>query len=288
MKLTFEKINKIKKEYNKNGFVLIKNFLPKNKCKKALNWLNKKNKKKLAKTWTEQEPGVDLAVYFVVHKKNSILASIAKNKKVLDLASKLVEDKVYIYSSKVNLKAAWCGAVEYFHQDLVYWKDRGYPRNDMLSAMVFLEKHNDENAPLKIFPKTHKLGFIKHAPFINVNGLAKYMVPPKKLYELNKKFGVHTINADVGDVLFFHMGCVHGSGHNISGKSRTVVLSQLNTFNNIPKNVVKNSKRFNLKRAKREFDESKRRSHWFKNKYLSQLNSKQLTFSAPITSIEKK
>ena len=80
---------------------------------------------------------MDLAVYFVVHKENSILASIAKDKKVLDLASKLVDDKVYIYSSKVNLKAAWCGAVEYFHQDLVYWKDRGYPRNDMLSAMVF-------------------------------------------------------------------------------------------------------------------------------------------------------
>ena len=158
----------------------------------------------------------------------------------------------------------------------------------MLSAMVFLEKHNDHNAPLKIFPKTHKLGFIKHAPFINVNGLAKYMIPPKKLNELDKKFGVYTVNADVGDVLFFHMGCVHGSGHNISEKSRTVVLSQLNTYNNIPKNVEKNSKNFNLKRARREFDESKRRSLWFKKKYFSQLNSKKLTFSAPITNIEKK
>ena len=49
----------------------------------------------------------------------------------------------------------------------------------MLSAMVFLEPHNDINAPLNIFPKTHKLGFIRHDPFINVNGLAKFMVPPK-------------------------------------------------------------------------------------------------------------
>ena len=74
-----------------------------------------------------------------------------------------------------------------------------------------------------------------------MNGLAKYMVHPK-LSELNKKYGVHTINADVGDVLFFHMGCVHGSGHNISGSNRTVVLSQLNTFNNIPKDVEKTQK----------------------------------------------
>ena len=68
--------------------------------------------------------------------------------------------------------------------------------------MVFLEKHDNHNAPLKIFLK-HKLGFIKHAPFINVNGLAKYMIPPKKLNELDKKFGIYTVNADVGDVLLF-------------------------------------------------------------------------------------
>ena len=71
---------------------------------------------------------------------------------MIELASKLVDDEVYIYSSKVNLKAAWCGAVEYFHQDLVYWKDRGYPRNDMLSAMVFLEKHNEKRT-IKNFSK---------------------------------------------------------------------------------------------------------------------------------------
>ena len=69
MNLSNVKINKIKKEYSKNGYVLLRKFLPKNECAQALKWLNKKNKKKLANTWTEQEPGVDLAVYFVVHKK---------------------------------------------------------------------------------------------------------------------------------------------------------------------------------------------------------------------------
>ena len=53
------KFSKYKKEYEKNGFVLVKNFLNKKKCKETLNWLNSKNKKKLAKSWTEQEPGVD-------------------------------------------------------------------------------------------------------------------------------------------------------------------------------------------------------------------------------------
>ena len=84
--------------YQKKGYVLVKNFIDKKKCKKALNWLNNKNKKKLAKSWTEQEPGVDLAVLFVIHTLNKNPVSIlANDKKVLNLESKLIEDEVYIY-----------------------------------------------------------------------------------------------------------------------------------------------------------------------------------------------
>ena len=287
--LNTKKISDYKKTYQKKGYVLVKNFIDKAKCKKALAWLKSQNKKKLAKSWTEQEPGVDLAVLFVVHSlTNNPVSKLANDKKILKLASELIEDKVYIYSSKVNLKAAWCGAVEYYHQDLVYWRDRGYPREDMLSAMVFLDPHGENNAPLNIFPGTHKLGFIKHEPFINLNGLAKFMVGPKKLSQLEKKFGLDTINAKPGDVLFFHMGVVHGSGHNISPNDRAVVLSQLNAESNVPNEVESNSRKFNLQRAKREYLESQRRLKWFKNKFKNQLKSKKLTFHAPIVGQEKK
>jgi ectoine hydroxylase len=281
-------LSNTKKKYDSDGYVLIKNFIDKKKCSTALKWLNKKNKKKLVKSWTEQEPGVDASVYFVVHDKKNPISNVINNKKIMKFAKYLVDSDVYIYSSKVNFKAAWCGAVEYFHQDLVYWKYRGYPRNDMFSVMVFLEDHNDQNAPLNIIPKTHKLGFIEHQSFTNINGLSKSMVPPKKLTSLERKYGVVRINAKPGDVLFFNMGCVHGSSHNISPKSRTVVLSQMNTYDNKPKNVEFNSRKFNLLRAKKEIVEAKRKLKWFEEKYKKQLKSKKLTFHAPITSTEKK
>ena len=277
-----------KNKYDKDGFVLLKNFISKSDCRNALKWLKNRNKKKLVKSWTEKEPGVDAAVYFVVHKEKNLISNLVNNKKIMKFASYLAGDQVYIYSSKVNFKAAWCGAVEYFHQDLVYWKHRGYPRNDMFSIMIFLESHNDQNAPLNLIPKTHKLGYIKHKPFININGLSKSMVSPKKLTELEKKYGVYRVNAEQGDVLFFHMGCVHGSSHNISPKSRTVILSQINTFSNKPKNVETNSRKFNLMRAKREVLEAKRKLKWFEKKYKKQLNSKKLTFHAPISPEETK
>jgi len=268
-----KKFSKYLSEFEKKGFVLVKNFFKKKSCEKAARWLKFKNQKKLAKSWTEQEPAVPLAVYFAIHRNDTPISKLAKNKSLLNFASKLINDKVYIWSSKVNLKVAWCGTAEYYHQDMVYWKDRGYLKDKMMSAMIILESHKINNAALHVFPGTHKLGFIKHEPFININGLAKFMISPKNLDKFKKKFGVKVVEAEPGDVLFFHASLVHGSGHNISSDGRMVILSQLNTKNNLPKNVNKKAILFNLSRAKKEYKEAKRRMKWFKKKYITQLKS---------------
>lgn len=274
--------NQNKKFFDKNGYLLIKNFFKKDECLNASEWLKCQNQENLAKSWTEKEPGVSLAVYSVVHDSNSPISNLCSNNQLLDFASYLIDDKVYIWSSKVNLKAAWCGTAEYYHQDLVYWKDRGYPKDEMLSAMIFLEDHNINNAALHVLPGTHKQGFIEHDPFININGLSKFMIPPSKLDELYKIYGIEVINAKIGDVLFFHTSLIHGSSHNISPNSRMIILSQLNTVGNEPKEVSKNARLFNLDRAKRELDEAKRKLDWFEKKFEAQSKSDKLTFSAPI------
>ena len=282
-KQQIDSINKFKND----GFVLVKGFFNTEECKSAAEWLKSQDQKKLAKSWTEQEPGVDLAVYSVIHEGETPISKIATNKKMLDFASILMGDETYIWASKVNMKAAWCGTAEYYHQDLVYWKDRGYPKNEMLSAMIFLDPHNINNAALNVIPTTHKLGFIEHKPFININGLAKFMIPPEKLSELEKLNGIEVIDAKIGDVLFFHTSLVHGSSHNISPNSRMIILSQLNTVGNEPKQVSKNARLFNLSRAEREMKEAERKYNWFKNKYENQLKSEELTFAAPIPKEEK-
>jgi len=282
-----KKFNKYFSEFESKGFVLVKNFFKKKNCEKAAKWLKFQNPKKLAKSWTEQEPAVPLAVYFAIHKDNTPISKLAKNKSLLNFASKLMNNRVYIWSSKVNLKVAWCGTAEYYHQDMVYWKDRGYLKDKMMSAMIMLESHNMNNAALHVFPGTHKLGFIEHETFTNINGLAKFMVPPKKLDGLQKKFGIKAIKANPGDVLFLHASLVHGSGHNISPNGRMVILSQLNTMDNLPNSVNKKAVSFNLSRAKKEYKEAERKLKWFKKKYKNQLKSNKLTFSAPIVEEEK-
>jgi ectoine hydroxylase len=273
--------------FQRDGYYLHRNLFERSVVDEARIWLNSQNQEGLAKSWTEQEPGVPLAVFSVTHTGDHPIARIVKDTRMLEMAGALMGAPVYVWSSKVNLKAAWCGTVEYYHQDLVYWKDRGYPRHDMLSCMIFLDPHALKNAALHVVPGSHRLGFIEHKPFININGLNKFMVPPATMDELHKKHGLVVVEGEPGDALFFHAGVVHGSAHNISPQSRMVILSQLNTVGNEPNEVLSNARQFNLRRAELELREAERRHAWFKSKYEDQLKSDQLTFSAPIPEEEQ-
>jgi ectoine hydroxylase len=273
--------------FRREGYYLHRGLFPRAQAEEAAAWLRAQDGEKLAKSWTEQEPAVPLAVFSVIHKADHPISVMANDRAMLAMAGELMGDEVYIWASKVNLKAAWCGTAEYYHQDLVYWKDRGYPRDEMLSCMVVLDPHTLRNAALHVLPGTHRLGFIEHQPFININGLAKYMVPPATLDRLHREHGLLAIEAEPGDVLFFHTSLVHGSAHNISPHPRMIILSQLNTVGNEPREVSTNARDFNLRRAESELREAERRLAWFKKKYEDQLHSAELTFAAPIPEQER-
>lgn len=277
-----------KKFFDEQGFVQVRGFISPSQARLAGEWMQNQDPKTIIKSWTDQEPGVPIAVYQYIHKAKNPVGEIAGNPKILEVAGELMGESVYVWSSKVNVKAAWCGTAEYYHQDTVYWKDRGYQQTAMLTCMVCLDPHGIENAGLHVVPGSHKQGFIEHKPFINVNGLQKFMVPPETMNELAKKAGLVVIEAQPGDAVFFHANIVHGSAHNISGRSRMIVLSQLNTSSNKPLAVDENAKKFNLWRAEQEMVEAKRKYEFFKEKYESQLTSDKILFNAPIPEEERK
>ena len=274
-------------EYRSNGFHLCRGLFSPEAATNAAAWLHAQDQPTFAKSWTEQEPGVPLAVYSVVHHGADPIAELVTDTRILDVASALMGKPTYIWASKVNLKAAWCGTAEYYHQDLVYWKDRGYPRDEMLSCMVFLQKHCLGNAALHVLPGTHRCGFIPHMPFININGLSKRMIPPATMDRLYKEHGLVVIDAEPGDALFFHTSLVHGSSHNISPDGRMILLAQMNTVGNEPREVSVQAKQFNLLRAQMEYEEAGRRYQYFKEKYKQQLGSDELVFCPPIPEQER-
>jgi len=274
--------------YRRDGYYIHRGFFDRKEAESAGAWLKAQDHAALAKSWTEQEPGVPLAVFSGVHAGDHPVAGLARHQRMLDMAGELMGEATYIWASKVNVKAAWCGTAEYYHQDLVYWKDRGYPRNDMLSAMILLDSHAMRNAALHVVPGSHREGFIEHMPFVNINGLAKYMVPPATMDRLYREHGLLTVEGEPGDVMFFHAALVHGSSHNISPHSRMIILSQLNTVGNEPVDVLSNAREFNLRRAEFERREAERRLEWFTRKHEDQRQSAEPTFTAPIPEEERR
>jgi ectoine hydroxylase len=274
--------------FRRDGYHIQRQLFDRPAAEAAAAWLKAQDHVALAKSWTEQEPGVPLAVFPGIHTADHPIGRMSRDQRMLDMAGAFMETPVYIWASKVNVKAAWCGTAEYYHQDLVYWKDRGYPKNDMLSAMILLDSHAMRNAALHVVPGSHRQGVIEHQAFVNINGLAKYMVPPDTMNRLYSDHGLVTVEGEPGDVMFFHAALVHGSSHNISPNSRMIILSQLNTVGNEPVEVRSNARQFNLRRAEFELQEAKRRYQWFKRKYDEQCSSTDVTFTAPIPPQERK
>jgi ectoine hydroxylase len=269
-------------KFEELGYVIIKNYFDRDKALSAAKWLRSQDLNSMAKSMTDQEPGVELAVWQNVHKGQHPVAEMVSDSKLLEIASKLMDDEAYIWSSKVNLKAAWCGTAEYYHQDYIYWKDRGYKKIDMLACSIFLDDHGVHNGGLHIFPKSHKMGCLEHMPFININGLQKFMVPPKELSKLNEKCSIKVVEAEAGDVLFFHSGIVHGSSHNISPNPRMIALAQLNIKNNLPNEVQSNTKKYNLWRTEFAMNAANDRLRYYSKKYEEQKNTSDILYNSPI------
>lgn len=274
--------------FRREGYHIHRRLFDPAVAREAREWLRTQDPAALVKSEGEQEPGVPLAVFSVVHIGDHPIARVARDPRLLEIAGALMGDPVYIWASKVNLKAAWCGTAEYYHQDLVYWKDRGYPRDEMLSVMILLDPHTVRNAALHVIPRSHQLGAIEHAPFINVNGLAKFMVPPGTLDRLHAEHGLVAIEGEPGDAVFFHARLVHGSSHNISPHPRMVILSQLNLVGNEPSEAASRARQFNLRRAEFELREAERRHTALKRKYETQVASDAPTFAPPVPERERR
>ena len=67
MPINYDKENTDIRAFQQDGYLLVKNFFKQNDCIDASNWLKKQDNSKLAKSWTEKEPAVELAVYSVIH-----------------------------------------------------------------------------------------------------------------------------------------------------------------------------------------------------------------------------
>lgn len=230
---------KIYAKYSNEGFVLIKNFFDKSsilKIKKNLRDFLENNKVSLG------------GVNFVDNKTKKIntahkiknwklLKKIQTNKKIIQIATKLLKCKIKEFGAEVFAKPAKVGLASPIHQDNFYWNIKN---NKGITFWIALDRANKKNGSLFYYNKSHKLGLLPHKASF-APGSSQTIANLKKL----KKFKKSYPEMNIGDVLIHDCLVAHGSKKNLSNKNRMGL-----TLRFIPANS-----KFNQKN-KRKYQES--------------------------------
>ncbi|HET6645495.1 MAG TPA: phytanoyl-CoA dioxygenase family protein [Fimbriimonadales bacterium] len=134
----------------------------------------------------------------------------------LEVANAILGPNVVLHHTKLFQKPAENGAPFPVHQDWTYFPT---VRDTMLAAIIHVSKADDAMGCLRVYPGSHKLGRIADTSGqIDSDLLADYPLE-----------GATPIEAEPGDVLFFHYFTLHGSMPNRSERVRKTVLVQMHS-----------------------------------------------------------
>jgi phytanoyl-CoA hydroxylase len=126
----------------------------------------------------------------------------------------IIGPDVVLHHSKLFQKPSEEGAPFPMHQDWTYFPT---VNDTMMAGIIHVSNATDEMGCLRVYPGTHKLGRIEGTSGQHESEmLAKYPLATAKPLE-----------AEPGDVVFFHYFLIHGSMPNRSSKVRKTVLVQM-------------------------------------------------------------
>jgi ectoine hydroxylase len=187
------------------------------------------------------------------HATNESFRRLTRDARVVEPARQILEDDVYVYQFKINVKAGFAGDVWQWHQDFIFWRNEdGMPDDRVINMAIFLDEVNEFNAPMFLIPGSHKEGVIEVPArrfavggargadpewVSNLTAELKYSLDKRTVSALAEKYGMVAPKGPAGSVLIFHSNLAHASASNISPFDRVVVFITFNSVCNKPVDV---------------------------------------------------
>lgn len=228
------------KQFNKNGYIRLKNFFSKKIIDKIVNDIyHAKN----VDTYYDQKNLIRRIER--IYDKGSNLKYA--NKKIIDLLKKIFDEDYLIFKDKFNAKPS--GGEGFFaHYDGVFkFKDKkkkiknGWYEytSEFINVLTALDSCTKKNGTIEV-SNAHENNFHKLLKNTNEDGT------PNIKSSILKKLKFKQINLNKGDILIFRNTCPHRSKKNNSNKSRktlyyTYTLSKYGSYYKKYFNDKKNS-----------------------------------------------
>ena len=137
--------------------------------------------------------------------------------KLLNIARYFLGDDIIVKFNSCFLKPARTGSATPWHQDNGLWRDN---ETEPFNFWMPLEPATRENGCMQFIPGSHKTEIFEHVLYPDsIHG----ELPRERVQQMLEKWGVHHIELDTGDVVFWHSSMWHYSPPNKSEKSRIAV-----------------------------------------------------------------
>jgi ectoine hydroxylase len=192
-----------------------------------------------AETIVTEPQSDEIRSIFAIHTQSSVMARLANDARLADVARFLLNDDVYIHQSRLNYKPGLKGREFYWHSDFETWHvEDGMPRMRALSMSFLLAENTPHNGPLMLMPGSHRryLTCVGETPdnhYLQSLKKQEYGVPdPQSLGELAQKHGIIAPLGKPGTVIFFDCNLMHGSNGNITPFPRANAFLVYNSLSN--------------------------------------------------------
>ena len=212
-------LNKIQiEDFNKNGFLILKNFASENLCEEILDKAKYHLKNKIKPYESEEEycknndTKITIRRLKQVYKREEIFKEWMINKEIYPILKSLLKENPVLlltHHNSIMTKDNTNSSRTFWHQDRRYWN---YSDDNLISVWLSLDDEYLENGLLEFIPNSHKMDFKKESFDEDSNFKDDYNS------NLLKK-AIHQ-NLQKGDVVLFHCKTLHHASKNFSNNTK--------------------------------------------------------------------
>ena len=146
-----------------------------------------------------------------------LIDALSRSEEMLAIMRQLIGEDVWLYHSKLMMKAAHDGSFTPWHQDFQYWTNAS-PLPTQINCMLSIDASDEANGALRMVPGTHQGGLLPAKHFAT----ASFNIGLEGALE---DFPSVLLETKPGDAVIFGAYVIHGSGPNTSQRDR-----RANTF----------------------------------------------------------
>lgn len=190
--------------------------------------------------WVLEKDQVTVRTVYGCHKLKDSIRDFAMSDEVVSVVERILQDRVYIYQSKLNVKASFTGAAWPWHQDFVFWREFDkMPAPRAVTLMLFLDDVDELNGPMRVLSRSHMGGVVntpspKQGYATDTGEDLAFSIPHSTVLELGMQFPEIPLTGPSGSIILFHPNIIHSSSSNTTPRSRNVILITYNAVTNAP------------------------------------------------------